>query len=69
MRARPKRWLSGGIRTIATDSGIIVELDVDGPPSMVGRELTLWLDDAEVTELLLVLRIAAGLARSRAVTS
>jgi hypothetical protein len=64
---RPKRYLSEKVKLkVIYGSGnprVVIECDVIHPPSSVGRSAYLFLDDEEVTALLLELREAAIVAR------
>jgi hypothetical protein len=69
MNARLKRHLDGAIRTIWADRNdngkprIAVQCEIYNPPSLLRRTVYLFLDDEDVTDLLLELRDAARIAR------
>lgn len=72
MNVRPKRFffephdikIIHGAPEHADHPRIVVECEVTHPPSAEGRSVYLWLNDADVTTLLLELRDAARIARS-----
>ena len=69
MRVRIKRHLDGTPKVSYADSDskgrprLAVECEAFGPPSSKGRRVWVFLDDDEVTALLLELRHAATVAR------
>ena len=72
MNVKPRRWHDGRLKPIIPSESasngrprMAIECEGIGPRSSVGRTVYLFLDDEDVTELLLELRSAAVEARSR----
>jgi len=68
MQVKPKRWWrgEGEIQTVPSDGGhVILECEVQHPPSRVGKTVYVWLDARDVTDVLKLCRTAAINARSK----
>ena len=70
MNVRPKRYHDGSLRPVIPSElasngrpRMAIECEAIGPRSAIGRTVYLFLDDEDVTELLLELRSAAREAR------
>jgi hypothetical protein len=61
---KPKRYLTGEMKFNYGDH-LAIECEVVNPPSARGRTVYVFLDDADVTDLLLETRDAAIRARKR----
>jgi hypothetical protein len=60
MNIKPKRYITGGLKTVIPEKGwVVLECEVISPKSSEGKTVYAYFDPQDVTDALLLLRDAA----------